>query len=398
MSRGALPSCPPVPARRTSQDFPTLQLKMAVATPMFGGGVSPGQIDASLPIRASSIRGHLRFWWRATCGAEFNSVNKLREEEAKVWGCSEQRSAVETCVSISTEGPGIAYPPNALKYVLFPFTHDGWRDIEFTLDLRYPASLREQVETALRAWVNFGGIGARTRRGCGALYCGDFALRTVDEVRDAFRWSATCHGWPVLGDFQIGGRQRTPMDSWQHAVGIMKEFRQGEYGRNWIGSVPHLSRWPEADSLRRITGKFLDPGHRPSANGPCAFPRAELGLPIQFQFKHRDDKANNCELLPVDDRGAALTRMASPIILRPLVVAARQAFAMLVILNTPGVTAARFKTTHKDRDPDPSPLLNGRDVTASEIRNTAAASQPGFPLAGSASALAAFLSYARSEL
>src|ERR1039457_479664 len=120
MSPSALPSCPPVPARRTCQDFPTLKLKMAVATPMFGGGVSPGQIDASLPIRASSVRGHLRFWWRATCGAEFDSIDKLREEETKVWGSSEQRSAVEACISVSTARPGAAYPPpDRLKYVLF---------------------------------------------------------------------------------------------------------------------------------------------------------------------------------------------------------------------------------------------------------------------------------------
>jgi hypothetical protein len=90
--------------------------------------------------------------------------------------------------------------------------------------------------------------------------------------------------------------------------------------------------------------------------------------------------------------------MASPVILRPLVVAAQRAFAMLVTLNTPGVTAGRLKVKHKDGLPDPSPLLKDRDVPASEIRNAAAGSQPGAPLAGSASALAAFLNYARSRL
>ena len=31
-------------------------------TPMFGGGVTPGEVDRDLPIRAGALRGQLRFW------------------------------------------------------------------------------------------------------------------------------------------------------------------------------------------------------------------------------------------------------------------------------------------------------------------------------------------------
>jgi CRISPR/Cas system CMR-associated protein Cmr1 (group 7 of RAMP superfamily) len=35
-----------------------------LTTPMLGGGVESLKIDHGMLIRAASIRGHLRFWWR----------------------------------------------------------------------------------------------------------------------------------------------------------------------------------------------------------------------------------------------------------------------------------------------------------------------------------------------
>ena len=42
-----------------------------VVTPMFGGGVEPGVNDPITPIRPTSIRGHLRFWWRGPAARTF---------------------------------------------------------------------------------------------------------------------------------------------------------------------------------------------------------------------------------------------------------------------------------------------------------------------------------------
>jgi CRISPR-associated protein Cmr1 len=174
----------------------------------------------------------------------------------------------------------------------------------------------------------------------------------------------------------------------------MRNFRQGTDGRDFDGKQPHRSRWPEADSLRRITGE-AQTGHDRSTTGSSnAFPRGELGLPIQFRFKDWDDQKNNCELLPVD-----ADRMASPVILRPLAIAANRALPMVVTLNTPGLRSARLKTKRLRDAPDPSPMLDNRAVPASEIRNAAAAAVPGSPLAGtSGSALEAFLKYAGTRV
>ena len=67
--------------------------EIEVITPIFGGGAETKKVDSEIPIRPSSIRGHLRFWWRATRGAHL-SVDALRAREEEIWGSSKSPSPV----------------------------------------------------------------------------------------------------------------------------------------------------------------------------------------------------------------------------------------------------------------------------------------------------------------
>ena len=60
--------------------------RIQVITPIFGGGVKAGKNDSVTPIRPSSIRGHLRFWWRAICRAKFETADQLFDREGEIWG------------------------------------------------------------------------------------------------------------------------------------------------------------------------------------------------------------------------------------------------------------------------------------------------------------------------
>lgn len=184
-----------------------------VITPIFGGGVRPGENDLDMIIRPSSIRGHLRFWWRATRGAKCKTVDELRKREGEIWGTAENPSSV--CIEVIVEehddpfecasykwdqnthrGDGgyrlkwsapFNVQRSSLPYVLFPFQgkapdSDEPKDpskmvksARFKLITHISSpnddNIEKDVEAAVWAWVNFGGIGARTRRGCGALYC-----------------------------------------------------------------------------------------------------------------------------------------------------------------------------------------------------------------------------------
>jgi CRISPR-associated protein Cmr1 len=350
------PSVPVDQAANLDGHYPGLLLWQAAIraiTPVFGGGTTPGENDPVTMVRPSSIRGHLRFWWRAMQGAQFGKVEDLRKREGAIWGTTEIPSQILVEVQDLKAGRPEAYatfPSDRTfpkfttgypAYALFPFQgnkKDGIapalarRDAEFRLTVRYPAEFRYEVFAALWAWTNFGGIGARTRRGCGALVCDFFAPKSAATLPQW--WAAakslmrappagTEPAWPrVVKAPLVSPNTLAPHAAWEAAVGLMREFRQGEnVGRN-RGSAPNRpgrSRWPEADSLRQITSAG-DPRHQPSitASQP-AFPRAELGLPIVFHFKDYQDAANNSELYPKLEQESR--RMASPVILRPLGIA-----------------------------------------------------------------------------
>ena len=40
-----------------------VRAKYELMTPMYGGGVAPSEVDRTMPIRPTAIRGQLRFWW-----------------------------------------------------------------------------------------------------------------------------------------------------------------------------------------------------------------------------------------------------------------------------------------------------------------------------------------------
>jgi len=191
----------------------TLSLEIKVVTPLFGGGAEAGVNDPVTPIRGSSIRGHLRFWWRATRGANCESVKDLRKKEGEIWGTTEEPSKVSLVVS-NTRGHGKRqhtddygfdrYGPEA--YVLFSAKQNknvlAKEGIRFILELDYPKNLENEIKPALWAWLNFGGIGARTRRGCGALFSHDFAPRLEDGQlswdTSYFPENVVKRDWPTL--------------------------------------------------------------------------------------------------------------------------------------------------------------------------------------------------------
>ncbi len=116
-------------------------------------------------------------------------------------------------------------------------------------------------------------------------------------------------------------------------------FRQGkDFARNaGSGSRPGRSRWPEAETIRQIA-KMRNPKHQPFPEHPTpAFPRAALGLPIitHFQNGHGERDPDDSELLPYFGRELQ-TRMASPLILKPLILSdAKKALPLIIRLGGP---------------------------------------------------------------
>ncbi|MCI5150050.1 MAG: type III-B CRISPR module RAMP protein Cmr1 [Candidatus Electrothrix sp. MAN1_4] len=314
--------------------------KIEVITPIFGGGVEAGEPDTKMPVRASAIRGQLRYWWRFLESANRNlndpqEQKKLFEDECEIWGGMAEEgedysSKVKVRVKIDKnallrfQGQKRQYAEDEPKYALFPareqtqtVPHQSAKyliwpnpnakaDLTFELLLSAPKKYRKEIERVLRWWITFGGIGARTRRGCGSVYCSE-----LDPISEAEAEAAGCE-LKFQGNFKGDA-----LFTWKKAVNCLHKFRQGgNIGRN--GRFGR-SKWPEPDSIREITGRHSGKNpragcknHKPEHKARIAFPRAAFGLPIIFKFKD-DTKCGEplqTELTPVDAE-----RLASPLIL-----------------------------------------------------------------------------------
>lgn len=431
-SRRRLPQCPSPPTAGEPGRRPPYVVH--VVTPLFGGGPDAGENDPVTLIRGSSIRGHLRFWWRATRGVAYGDARALREREGAVWGTTARRSPVSVEVMVSSLGRAVpcawydergaihfhkGYP----SYALFPFKgkppkqrSSGARPEEepklcregvaFQLTLEYPGEYEAEVLPALWAWINFGGVGARTRRGCGSLWCEGLSPTKAGDIGGWYRSWLQRYGitpvaeprpWPTLADAAAllvkPSAAGSPLEAWNVAVSTLQRFRQGEgVARNQgTGGRAGRSRWPEADSVRRMSTSA--PEHAAPVVTVNGFPRAELGMPIRLHFKDakRGDPPDT-DILPVD---AASSRMASPLIVKALALSPTAAVPIIMCLQAKTVSGVRVIVSSAKGRP-----ARVEKKGADAIRNPVFAGYLNSPLRGrspAGSALEAFLRYVRED-
>ncbi len=372
----------------------------SVITPMFGGGAKAGEVGREFPVRAPSIRGQLRFWWRLLHGVRGLRGNALKEKECALWGgvfaasSDGDKAALQHTSRVGVfikEGAGqsvVLKPVKDAQYALFPFRDKSGVLPEFNFDLgvvcepQLCSELKEQLERSLRAWANFGGVGARTRRGCGAVFCPELAFENEEEAR-ALAVSCGLRVWTKECD------SKQSIVAWKEAVGCLREFRQGkDVGRN---GTRGRSRWPEADTIRKLTGQ-RDPRHEAvyPPDHPYGFPRAVFGMPIGFRFKTSGDPKSCQQLLPV---GAQ--RMSSPVILRPLRLKDGRVLSMAVFLPEPDLSCGLRLSGNKLGG-----RLNKLDKECSDYQGAKFANYKGSPMENRSStgnALEAFRAYLREK-
>jgi len=387
-----------------------IERKYELITPLFGGGVEAGKNDNITLITGKAIRGHLRFWWRATRGGQFGSgaegLKKMSEREAEIWGAAStlnkpRPSRVQIELEIKDGEKGKDRSPFSVEgfvkdgrrktrtvphsniappYAAFPLqppekgrcegmsTGTVKAGITFTLKISFPQkikhnsteiSIKKDIEAALWAWETFGGIGARTRRGFGALQLIEkdgekvepynASVKEIERlILDGLREHVVVGEWhsavPHLsldpGRFKVAFPSSIN-DAWNGLIGKLKEFRQDRSGtqRN-----PGRSKWPEPDQIRDKTNQMLpkheNPIHKGLIYDDCMlFPRAAFGLPIAFPFHYQQ---SNQQRPHREDRDPAKTKLtltksdrwASPLLLRPLACKANKAVGLAIILDS----------------------------------------------------------------
>jgi len=332
-----LPSAPkltdlPPPLRRATRGGATLaefEVSLQVVTPILGGAARTRSIDEIDIIRAPSLRGSLRFWWRALRGHAFKTPTELYEAESALWGRAAEdkggRSEVEVWINVTSASDIIKNDINLNDggaYALWPARSERSTgappaprrapETQFSLRVRCPTNREAEVRDAVRAWILFGGYGGRTRRGVGSLTvvdgrgvwmpqaAGAADLRLALEKlfgRDILTAAASVEpsDMPLLAGaaLSVGKPKGRAGEAWIEALGWLREFRQGTSSgaRAGGGGRPGRSNWPEPDKVRHLSTarNGLPWAHPPLHNAEPAWPRAGFGLPIigQFQRKNR---------------------------------------------------------------------------------------------------------------
>jgi CRISPR-associated protein Cmr1 len=364
-------------------------------TPLFGGGVNPSEVDTVTPIRGSEIRGHLRFWWRACRGGKYgNNLRALKAEEDKIWGKAHKKGEkapeydelVHILVENSAKNPELISPfkivhaekngrpkyqskPNEESgippYAAFPLQPQQQDldqnpptepkkvgdNVTFRLEIAFPENRKKDIESSLWAWETFGGIGARTRRGFGAIRLMEVDgkankdLPSDNTVSGVNKWilemlegfigvhedfhkqvpHLTCNPpLKILGPFD------TPKKAWNELIKKLARFRQ---------PIDKSKRWPESKQVRAIV-------QGSKSDEPHPFPKAVLGLPIVFHLS--DDHSPS---LQHGSKGQE--RLASPIILRPLVLQNNLAFGVALQLQGNNVRSDDLVLVPDDKNKPP---------------------------------------------
>jgi CRISPR-associated protein Cmr1 len=327
-----------------------LDFTVELITPAIVGVLDIDNRDAGLPLRAKSIRGQLRGWWRVLvdsgdldnlllgrhgCPPSTQSDAQRRALDFQVWGaiCRTDRGHTAApapgLVHVGWHQPGTSgaaegMPGRGLSHALH-FAGSMRPDLRHVaaglegrlrVDLE-DARLAEAIRRVVAAWATFGGIGMRTRRGFGAVkvaYAGrtldltDPAGRNADPALvdvGALRWV-----WrPVPG---AGGA----LQALEAGLSSLLEFRQGvPLARS---GARGRSSWPEADVVRQATG-FHAPLHGPRPGLARALPRMAFGqMPMRFARSQGPVDAAGLDPAPRTLMPVGVQRLPSSLIVRPL--------------------------------------------------------------------------------
>jgi len=377
------PDSPPEVTPKQLDGVITEVREYELITPLMGGGAIPKEIDEVTVVRATEIRGQLRFWWRACHAGKFgDDLAAMKQAEDTLWGAAfkkgdrvvKQKELVQIAVELLQPGNPIKpfiierKQPKPIQgipgYVAFPLQPDSdelkeqdpyipnmREHVSFSLTISFPAERQKEVRAALWAWETFGGVGARTRRGFGALhllkinsanYIGLPLSNKVEEwIREKLAASVeegtSSVGIPYLTtktQFTVTSSFRNVLQAWKKLIDTLHHFRQARY--------PGRSIWPEAETIRRLTGR------RDSRYGelphPQKFPRAAFGLPIIFHFKDSNDPKDTTLI----EAGEEKDRFASPLILRPFQCRDNQAVGLALLLDGSRVDAENLVLVEKE--------------------------------------------------
>jgi CRISPR-associated protein Cmr1 len=204
----------------------TVKATFRITTPMFLCGTDQKRAELRVP----SVKGALRFWWRALAfGRHGNNIKAIRAEEARLFGGTEPnegQSKIMLRLSETSVEPKMQrrWNPSSWEayvgYGLIETIEGQQRNYlkaggRFELELRTRPNRgqkdavsdieKQQLQTALRALGLLGGLGGRSRKGWGSVQLESLiglskewnAPDTVDSLRSELTLLFSDHRNPM---------------------------------------------------------------------------------------------------------------------------------------------------------------------------------------------------------
>lgn len=324
-----------------------VSITLETVTPLFLSGNDQNAVE----LRAASIRGQLRYWYRALLGgiltACYTQSEKLADEvhkrEAEIFGTTDRGSRVLVRVR--------ELPPH--RETKFSFSGKFIRYLGYGLENRRAFSPGQTFNLEISLWksadefesviaatlwaaLHLGNIGARSRRGFGSLTLTNEVswasltmkpCTSLEELTDQLRINlrsvvsvfekhtgykyAAPSGLPpfsvVCPEYWKLLVVKTPYNSWYEAVDAigtaLREFREdqarGQHTRTTSGGTFSYYVTKDYDAVKGFFGK----------HGPTTPQGSIFGLPHQFQFGSTGDK------VMIKGQGG-IDRRASPLYVR----------------------------------------------------------------------------------
>jgi len=155
-------------------------------------------------LRAPSIKGAMRFWWRAVKGMD--DIEKLKDVEGKIFGgTGEKEGKSKIAVRVIHNGLGDFKKGNLLYSAMLPNRERGYIKDGFPFSVRlscHDKDVRGLRQAMASFWVlvYLGGLGTRPRRGGGNMVV--TSCKVEGEINGD------------LPDFVIGGGNSDKVATW----------------------------------------------------------------------------------------------------------------------------------------------------------------------------------------
>ncbi len=224
------------------------EFEVEVVTPLFLGGADPKKAEIRIP----SIKGALRFWWRAIYGSD--DLQDMKNRENTIFGSTTQKASfslhlkdadnvksvladLPQGVKIPTQSKGRTFSISIIEYLAYGLCEYIPKErknvyirehvppgtkFRIVLIIR-DQSFKEQILTSLSMLTNYGGLGSHSRNGFGSIKIEGLSgpLKTEGERKS---FSALSSRSVLFDNFKTS-------DKWEHALSeIGRAYREARKG------------------------------------------------------------------------------------------------------------------------------------------------------------------------